>query len=119
MKKQLFLAVLLAATLAACTGEDRRGERPYAPTVENVAVSVSDSIVTMEGHVLASHNSTLLSCGFIYGNDSTRCKTPAADVQNHFFVTDTLEAGTYYWLAYATNGVGTGYAPDTLWFDVP
>lgn len=109
--------MILGLALTACTGEDRSGERPLAPVVQSVAVTVDGSVATMEGHVTASHNSTLLGCGFHYGND-TIAYTAEAEVQSHFFAqTDSLPAGTYYAVSFARNGVGKTYG-DTLQFRI-
>ena len=113
----LFLS-LAAATLASCIGEDRSGEQPFAPTVETVSVTPQGPVAQLEGLVTASPNSTLLGCGFHYGND-TLTLTADSEVQDRFFaLTDTLAPGSYYAVAFARNGVGTTSA-DTLWFDIP
>ena len=112
-----FFMALLGIALGGCTGEDRSGEQPFAPTVETVSATPDGPTARMEGLVTASPNSTLLKCGFRYGNDTLVLSTDA-ELQDCFFAeTDTLEAGTYYAVAFARNGVGTSYG-DTLWFEI-
>ncbi|MCH5179458.1 MAG: hypothetical protein J1F13_07240 [Prevotellaceae bacterium] len=107
----------MALLLVSC-GEDRSGEQPFAPTVESVSVTTNGPIATLEGKVTASPNSTLLECGFIYGND-TLTLTISLEPQNHFYAqTDSLEAGQYYAVAFGRNYMGTSYG-DTLTFQIP
>lgn len=101
--------------LVAC-GEDRSGEQPFAPTVESLSVVVEADSALLSGHVSASPNSTLLECGFEYGNDTLRAKTQApAPAETFTAVTPALLPGAYYAVSYARNGVGTSHG-DTLHF---
>lgn len=110
-------AALLAAT--ACSGEDRSGEQPFAPTVENRGALVTGDSCMLTGNVTASPNSSIRSCGFAYGNDTLRLQTNSAEVTMLFTATTRpLEPGTYYAVAFAENGVGRSYAPDTLYFEI-
>ena len=114
--RNLFIA-LTGIGLSGCMGEDRSGEQPFAPTVETVSAVADGPTARMEGLITASPNSTLLDCGFRYGND-TIVFSAVAELQDRFFAeTDTLKAGTYYAVAFARNGVGTNYG-DTLWFEI-
>lgn len=108
----------IAASAAAACGEDRSGEQPFAPTVQSVGVEVKQHTAVLTGAVLASPNSSLKECGFAYGNDTLRAKCTAAEPAATFTAeTDSLVAGHYYAVPYASNGVGTTYA-DTLYFDI-
>ena len=108
----------IAASAAAACGEDRSGEQPFAPTVQSVGVEVKQHTAVLTGDVLASPNSSLKECGFAYGNDTLRAKCTAAEPAATFTAeTDSLGAGHYYAVPYASNGVGTTYA-DTLYFDI-
>lgn len=108
----------IAAGVAAACGEDRSGEQPFAPTVQSVGVEVKQHTAVLTGAVLASPNSSLKECGFAYGNDTLRAKCTAAEPAATFTAeTDSLGAGHYYAVPYASNGVGTTYA-DTLYFDI-
>ncbi len=103
--------------LASC-GEDRSGEQPFAPTVESRVAVVEGDSALLTGAVTASPNSTLTECGFAYGNDTLRAKAVApAPAETFTAVTDSLGGGTYFAVAYATNGVGTSYG-DTLHFTI-
>ena len=113
----LVLLAIAAGAAAAC-GEDRSGEQPVAPTVQSVGVEVKQHTAVLTGAVLASPNSSLKECGFAYGNDTLRAKCTAAEPAATFTAeTDSLGAGHYYAVPYASNGVGTTYA-DTLYFDI-
>lgn len=113
----LVLLAIVAGVAAAC-GEDRSGEQPFAPTVQSVGVEVKQHTAVLTGAVLASPNSSLKECGFAYGNDTLRAKCTAAEPAAIFTAeTDSLGAGHYYAVPYASNGVGTTYA-DTLYFDI-
>ena len=113
----LVLLAIAAGAAAAC-GEDRSGEQPFAPTVQSVGVEVKQHTAVLTGAVLASPNSSLKECGFAYGNDTLRAKCTAAEPAAIFTAeTDSLGAGHYYAVPYASNGVGTTYA-DTLYFDI-
>ena len=113
----LVLLAIAAGAAAAC-GEDRSGEQPFAPTVQSVGVEVKQHTAVLTGAVLASPNSSLKECGCAYGNDTLRAKCTAAEPAATFTAeTDSLGAGHYYAVPYASNGVGTTYA-DTLYFDI-
>lgn len=113
-----FVLLAIAAGAAAACGEDRSGEQPFAPTVQSVGVEVKQHTAVLTGAVLASPNSSLKECGFAYGNDTLRAKCTAAEPAATFTAeTDSLGAGHYYAVPYASNGVGTTYA-DTLYFDI-
>lgn len=113
----LVLLAIVAGAAAAC-GEDRSGEQPFAPTVQSVGVEVKQHTAVLTGAVLASPNSSLKECGFAYGNDTLRAKCTAPEPAATFTAeTDSLGAGHYYAVPYASNGVGTTYA-DTLYFDI-
>lgn len=113
----LLYFAMSALAIVSCTGEDRSDEQPFAPTVETVSVTADGPTAWMEGQVTTSPNSSLLECGFRYGNDTLTLSTDA-DLHDLFFAeTDTLEAGIYYAVAFARNGVGTNYG-DTLWFEI-
>ena len=113
----LVLLAIAAGAATAC-GEDRSGEQPFAPTVQSVGVEVKQHTAVLTGAVLASPNSSLKECGFAYGNDTLRAKCTAAEPAATFTAeTDSLGAGHYYAVPYASNGVGTTYA-DTLYFDI-
>ena len=113
----LVLLAIAVGAAAAC-GEDRSGEQPFAPTVQSVGVEVKQHTAVLTGAVLASPNSSLKECGFAYGNDTLRAKCTAAEPAATFTAeTDSLGAGHYYAVPYASNGVGTTYA-DTLYFDI-
>lgn len=109
--------LFFGAFLFASCGEDRSGEQPFAPTVKTCqAQQVADS-VRLSGEVLSSPNSHLLECGFEYGNDTLRAKKQAETLTAFYAFTDSLGKGSYYAVAYARNGVGTGYG-DTIRFTV-
>ena len=113
----LFSTLLAAMLLAAC-GEDRSGEQPFAPTLGEMSAVVMADSVRLTGIVTASPNSTLLECGFTYGNDTLRGKVQAPVLTSQFSVTiDSLLPGNYFAVGYAKNGVGTTYA-DTLRFTI-
>lgn len=111
--------VVILLSLSVGCGDDRSGEQPFAPTVVSRSATVVADSVLLAGEVTASPNSTLLSCGYVYGND-TLAITLEADTATTSFevVADSLEAGTYYAVAFAKNGVGTSYG-DTLHFTMP
>lgn len=112
----LSILTLVNIFITSC-GEDRSGEQPFAPTVQTgTAQQVADS-VRLTGIVTASPNSHLLECGFEYGNDTLRAKTKAETLNEFSAFTDSLGKGNYYAVAYARNGVGTGYG-DTIRFSV-
>lgn len=110
---------LLLLAAVACSGEDRRSEQPFAPTVENVGTTVAGDSCLFTGRVTASPNSSLRSCGFAYGNDTLRLQTLSPEATYAFgAATRPLEPGTYFAVAFAENGIGRSYAPDTLYFEI-
>lgn len=122
------MSLLLAATMAgitsACNPVDRSGEQPFAPTVETTAAYPEGGSVRLVGRVLTSVNSDILSSGFTYGNainDTLRRKVESDSMliaaPSFAVVVDSLGAGDYYAVAFATNGVGTSYG-DTLRFTI-
>ncbi len=116
MKFLKLLPFLLIALLAAC-GEDRSGEQPFAPTVQTGIYTLVGDSVQLQGAVTASPNSRLLECGFVYGNDTLKSKVVADTLTTFSAYTTPLEPGTYYYAAYARNGVGTTNG-DTLYFTI-
>lgn len=119
---------LLAATAAgitsSCNPVDRSGEQPFAPTVETSSATTGGDSVKLVGRVLTSVNSDILSTGFAYGNavNDTLRKTVKSDsllisAPSFAAVVDSLGAGDYYAVAFATNGVGTSYG-DTIHFTI-
>lgn len=116
------LALYLIApllTLMACTGEDRSGEQPFVPEVRTVSATPVGSTCTLVGHVLSSPNSTLKACGFVVMSDSATRRYTSPDTTIHFTaLIDSLTAGQYAVVAFATNGVGTATATDTLTFTI-
>lgn len=119
---------LLAATAAgitsSCNPVDRSGEQPFAPTVETSSATTGGDSVKLVGRVLTSVNSDILSTGFAYGNaiNDTLRKTVKSDsmliaAPSFAAVVDSLGAGDYYAVAFATNGVGTSYG-DTIRFTI-
>lgn len=110
------MSVAAVLLLASC-GEDRSGEQPIAPTVENAGYEQTADSVVLTGRVTASPNSSLRECGFEYGNDTLSLTATAAVAAEVFTATtDSLGKGTYYAVAYARNGVGKSYAADTIRF---
>lgn len=108
---------LLPCLLAAC-GEDRSGEQPFAPTVESVSAVADGDSARLTGKVTSSVNSSLIECGFSYGNDTLRLTKSAAVPSEAFtVVADSLQPGTYFAVAFARNGIGTSYG-DTLRFTI-
>lgn len=119
MRCPFALLPLMPFLLAACGAEDRSGEQPFAPTVENVAACVDGNSCLLSGKVTASPNSSLRRCGFLYGNDTLRVEAVAELPVFQFTVaTRQLQPGRYFAVAFAENGVGKSYAPDTLLFDI-
>ena len=116
----LLAVILTVPAFIACNPEDRSSEQPFKPTVKNVTFSVEADSCRLSGEVTSSPNSSLRSCGFRYGNDTLRTETksvvptPAFDAY-----TRRLQPGKYYAVAFAENGVGKTYAPDTLYFEIP
>ena len=118
MKKLLF-SLLPLAGLAACHPEDRSGEQPFAPEVNTLGAVVNGPQATLNGCVTRSLNSELRKVGFVYGNDTLRLIIEETGNPQALYslTTDSLGAGTYFYAAFATNGVGTTYA-DTLTFTI-
>lgn len=117
MKYFPILFIVFSLLLIAC-GEDRSGEQPFAPTVVSGTATQQGDSVCLTGSVTASINSTLLECGFEYGNDTLRSKTTSLVADTAFSAfTDSLGKGYYYAVAYARNGVGTSRG-DTIRFEV-
>lgn len=119
MKKWVVIWSLLVL-IVACSGEDRSGEIPYAPTVETLEPQLSLYTCTFLGKVTASPNSSLTKCGFIYGNDSIKATINSKEADYTFSAeVDSLESGVeFYVVAFATNRIGTSYG-DTLSFCTP
>jgi|SRR5574344_1916213 hypothetical protein len=119
--KVSYLGFLLISLLAlfSCSGEDRSGERPFPPTVSTKSVSVEGNTCTLIGEVLSSPNSSLKSCGFYFGTDSTKKQITIEKPSALFSTTvDSLKTQTnYFAVAYASNGMGTSYG-DTIWFEL-
>ena len=115
----VFLSASLLILFSACSGEDRSGEQPFPPTVRTLSCTVEADSCTMVGVIDASPNSSIRKRGFSYGNDTLKVNLPSTDSLAVFTaVADSLLPGTYYAVAYATNGMGTSYG-DTLVFVVP
>ena len=113
MKYSLHL-LFISTILAACSGEDRSGEQPFPPTVAAIGCTVEGNIATLKACVTSSPNSSLN-----YGNDTLRLEAKAAEAIVEFSAqTRELEAGRYFAIPYAQNGVGTTKA-DTMWFEIP
>ncbi len=111
----MFILLSVVMATSACSGEDRTGERPLAPTdVTVVTLELGDSCI-LKGHVGESHNSSLTKCGFYWGNDST---SYSISCDPNFDFMDTItstDAGNYYVVAYASNYIGTTLS-DTSFF---
>lgn len=117
MKRFLIFPLLVAAT--ACNPVDRSDEQPLAPEVRTIDAQVVADSCLMHGEVVSSHNSRVVRRGFNYGNDTLRLEVASADTTNLFgAVTQPLEPGLYFMVAFATNGIGTTRG-DTLYFVVP
>ncbi len=119
MKTPIPALILSAALLTlSCSGEDRTGEIPYAPTVRIDPVIIDSNRATLQGTVLSSPNSSLVACGFFVGNDSLkkelRCESPSVVFRCQ---ADSLTAGCHFAVAYAKNGIGQTTS-DTLWFTI-
>lgn len=117
--KKIVLPLFLFPILLACSPEDRSGEQPFAPQVETLEAVAEGPYVTLHGYVAASPNSVLRKTGFVYGNDTLRLRVEQTENLQAIYslTTDSLGAGTYFYAAFATNGIGTTYA-DTLTFTV-
>lgn len=113
----LIVALLFAFT--ACSGEDRSGEQPFAPTVKTVSAENNGNSCTMTGVVTASPNSSLTECGFKYGYNMNNKTVKANEPSFNFSaIVDSLDTARYYVVAYAANGIGTSYG-DTIWIQIP
>lgn len=126
------LLALIILPIAISCGEDRSDEQPFAPTLSEVAAVRTDvDVITFHAQILSSKNSHITACGFIWG-DSTETHTlnldtlPTISTSPHisplqsvgFSATiDSLAPGTYFALAFATNGIGTTRT-DTVFFSV-
>ena len=118
----MFTAALLLA-FTACSPEDRSGEQPFQPIVVNKACQVEADSCLLVGEVLKSPNSSLKGCGFRYGNyntaDTLRLEIKCEEAQMQFSAyTRRLEPGTYYAVAFAQNGMGKSFAPDSVYFTI-
>lgn len=112
------ILLLASATwgLAACSPDDRSDEQPFPPTVETLTPMVQGDVVTLQGHITASPNSSVTRRGFRYGSENLQNNVESTDSTDTFAATiDSLEPGNYHVAAYATNGMGTSYG-DTLTF---
>lgn len=121
MKVSFIISAVLCANcmvLCSCSGEDRSDEMPRIPVVSTVSATVNGNSCTMNGTVVESHNSSLRECGFFYGETGVASVKIKADTTKIFEVkADSLEAGDYYCVAYAKNGMGVSYG-DTVEFIV-
>lgn len=115
-----YLFAALLPTFLACNPEDRSSEQPFAPVVQNSACQVIGDSCKLSGEVISSPNSSLKACGFRYGNDTLRTETVSEIPTKEFYAyTKQLQPGEYYAVAFAQNGVGKSYAPDTIYFTIP
>ena len=119
----VFSAASLLLALSACNPEDRSGEQPFAPTVVNKGYQVEADSCLLIGEVTSSPNSRLKGCGFRYGNyntvDTLRLEVASEEALNNFTAyTKRLEPGTYYAVAFAQNGMGKAFAPDSIYFTI-
>ena len=114
----LLLATLVSILTASC-GEDRSGEQPFAPTVETLSAEVMGDSCLLTGAVTSSPNSSLRGVGFAYGNDTLRL-TAVSDSCAALFqaTTQPLQAGRYFAVAFAENGVGKTIGTDTIYFEI-
>lgn len=116
MKKILLTLPLLLLT--ACNPVDRSDEQPFPPTVQTGTPTAEGVRALLTGDVLSSPNSRVVNRGFGYGNDTLRMEVESTDSTAHFVaMTDSLEPGLYFVVAYAENGVGRSYG-DTLYFQI-
>ena len=117
MKKTLLPLSLLL--LAAACGEDRSDEQPFPPSVETLGCTVDGGRARLSGRLVSNRNSLVTELGVQCWNDSLdQSYTADAGTSDYEVVTDTLDAGTYHYAAYAVNGMGKAYG-DTLSFDIP
>ena len=116
----IVILVAISTLTAACSGEDRSGEQPFAPTVETLSAEVMGDSCLLTGAVTSSPNSSLRGVGFAYGNDTLRL-TAVSDTCTELFqaTTQALQPGTYFAVAFAENGVGKTIGTDTLYFEIP
>lgn len=123
MKKISPISIIMAcaaliAFVMGCSGEDRSSEQPLVPTVKTESCTVIADSCRMSGVVLKSPNSPVVKQGFYYGNDTLKKNVNSKDSVAVFkAVTESLLPGRYYYVAFATNGVGTSYG-DTLQFEI-
>ena len=112
--------VALMVMIAACSPEDRSSEVPLVPTVSNTSFVIEADSCLLKGEVLASPNSSLKGCGFEYGNDTLKATTNSEAPTMQFVArTRSLRPGTYYAVAFAENGMGKAFAPDSMFFTIP
>ena len=112
MRRYIIVILVAISTLTvACSGEDRSGEQPFAPTVETLSAEVMGDSCLLRGAVTASPNSSLRGVGFAYGNDTCTELFQAT--------TRPLQAGRYFAVAFAENGVGKTIGTDTIYFEIP
>lgn len=119
MKTFLTTLLSLAALLSlSCSGDDRSGEMPYAPTLRIDQPVIEGHSVILRATVLSSPNSSLVACGFFVGNDlqeeELKCDTPSTSFS---FQIDSLGTGSHYAVAYAKNGIAQTTS-DTLLFTI-
>lgn len=121
MKVSFIISAVLCSNCmvqCSCSGEDRSDEMPRIPVVSTVSATVNGNSCTMNGTVVESRNSSLRECGFFYGETGAASVKIKADTTKIFEVkADSLEAGDYYCVAYAKNGMGVSYG-DTVEFIV-
>ena len=119
MKTILITPRTAAARLGiSCSGDDRSGEIPYAPTLRIDQPVIEGNSVTLKATVLSSPNSSLVACGFFVGNDlqeeELKCDTPSVVFSCQI---DSLAPGRHYAVAYAKNGIAQTTS-DTLRFSI-
>ena len=116
----IVILVAISTLIVACSGEDRSGEQPFAPTVETLSAEVMGDSCLLTGAVTSSPNSSLRGVGFAYGNDTLRL-TAVSDTCTELFqaTTQALQPGTYFAVAFAENGVGKTIGTDTIYFEIP
>lgn len=120
MRRYIIAILVVISTLTvACSGEDRSGEQPFAPTVETLSAEVMGDSCLLRGAVTSSPNSSLRGVGFAYGNDTLRL-TAVSDTCTELFqaTTQALRPGIYFAVAFAENGVGKTIGTDTLYFEI-
>lgn len=116
----LIIFIPLGVLTAACSGEDRSGEQPFAPTVQTLSAEVMGDSCLLRGAVTSSPNSSLRGVGFAYGNDTLRLTAVSTERTELFqAVTKPLHPGTYFAVAFAENGVGKTIGTDTIYFEIP